>query len=156
MSQSPPSNLNIVTADWCEDEFLNIADNYATVVEPDADAGVEGFVSFGFEEFLSYSIAIVSVTRARNRLLESDQQINNHIDFAIGKAILAVLSSNLSEQYGFVEADWPSENEYVAMYNALYATVRTYEIRKMPIQLRSQAIDQMNNLDTETISGQPT
>jgi hypothetical protein len=103
-----------------DDDFLDLADDYGHVVEP--EAGIEGFVDFGFGAFLNFCTALVERARAEEGPRFT---IANAIDYALAMAMLVALDAQLSRV--FDGRDWDPENRYVASYHALKEGVRAYE-----------------------------
>lgn len=108
-----------------EEDFIDLGEGFATIVQPDPRSGVMGFVSFSYDEFIDYSKALV--IDVRNDMLEDATRVNNDTDVLIAKAVITALNHQLYMQYGALEFEWPTDDQYVALYQSLDRSVRDYE-----------------------------
>lgn len=99
--------------DWDADDFLDLADEFGTVV--DDEPGLTGFVDFGLAGFEAYSRALVVAAREPAIPL-----ITSSLDHKIATQIIKVL-----------EQIKELPDPYVAMLGELRMAVVAYEWRDM-------------------------
>jgi hypothetical protein len=123
MSQLPESELAVSTADFDDDDFLDLADEFGHVV--DSEPGCfQGFVDMGLDQFVAYSRALVREARLND---QPEFEIQNSIDYALACAALETLEQQLLRKY---EGDvWDKNCRYVRHFNELFAMIRKYEKR---------------------------
>jgi len=122
--REPDSEPCVSDADFDDDDFLDLADDYGHVVESEPD-GVAGFVEFGLDSFSAYSRALV---REARRGPEPEFEIENSIDYALACSALSVLKQQLQKLFEGYE--WDPADRYVRHFHELFAMIRKYESRE--------------------------
>lgn len=120
------------SSDFDDNDFLELGDEYGTIVDCDPVAGQMGFADFSFDGFLDYSRRLVVLART-NQPAESTPDIQNDLEFNVARACLAALASELDIRYS--GSQWEPRDQYVLSYVELMTAIRQYEQRNMNAKL---------------------
>jgi hypothetical protein len=111
---------------FSDEDLLDLAEDYGTVVDTDPDAGILGFVTFGEGEFIDFCRKLVrqgqNVDSAGPTVM-----IQNHMDYVMAVGAFNPLAKMLRQTYKGQE--WPKTDKYVQAFDQLFSAILDFERR---------------------------
>jgi hypothetical protein len=125
------------SSDFTDDDFLDVGDEFGTIVDCDPVSGQMGFADFSFSEFLDYSRRIVVLARSHQAPpIQPKPGIQNELEYNVARATFDALTSELDKKYQ--GNSWLPLDPYVINYVELFTALRQYEQRKNELAIQQK------------------